>query len=422
VKQSAVKLVSIAALFIGLASATAEAQEAEYGISVPVTLSGDVAYRSGLQSQAAGQTSLTPGFRAVLSPTVRLGPHWFVYSNLEVRSSSYFTYETGADDQPDVQFNVMQAFVGYTTRVGNASLLVKAGQLSSAFGSFPLQYDDAKTAFPDPPPGYITNLPLRPDQLPCGVNDLLWQTYGSEVDFECGGAHTDAYGIFPVTLYGLPSVQAEVSLARIDARLQITNSSPANPHGFTSRSQVAQWTAGAGYTVPGGLHVGFSAFRGPYLDRTLDSLLPKGTTVRDFPASGVAIDAQWARGRWSIDGEWQRFQFDLPDFVRSPSERVDYIQLKTILSPRTFVAARTTLLDFGRVQDTSGISVNHFAAPQQAYEFAFGYRPNRHQLIKAGYEWVERNNPSINAGPQSGGSMFQVQLVTALTVFSRAFR
>jgi hypothetical protein len=420
-KRALVKTVCILAAVVSLASATASAQEAEYGISVPITLSGDVAYSHGLQSEDAGRTSITPGFRAVLAPTIRLGPHWFLYSNLEVRSSSYSTYRTGAD-QPEVQFHAMQAFVGYATRIRKASLLLKAGQLTSAFGSFPLQYDDAKTAFLDPPPGYVTNLPLRPDQLPCGVNDLLWQKYGADVDFYCGGAHSDAYGMFPVTLYGLPSIQAEISWARLDGRLQITNSSPANPQGFTSHSQSPQWTAGGGYTVPGGLHVGLSAFRGPYLDRTLDSLLPSGRTIRDFPAVGLGIDAQWARGRWSVDGEWQHFRFELPGFVRSPSERIAYVQLKTILSPRTFVAARATMLEFGRVLDISGVTANHAAAPQQVYEFAFGYRPNRHQLIKAGYEWMNRKESSFNAGPDARGSAFQVQLVTTLDAFSRAFR
>jgi hypothetical protein len=422
VRQPVPKLAFIVAPLLSLACVATEAQEADYGVSLPVTLSGGVAYSRGLQSEDAGQSSVTPGFRGVLSPTVRLGPHWFAYSNLEVRSSSYFTYETGSDDQPQVQFHVMQGFAGYATRIGNASLLVKAGQLSSAFGSFPLQYDDAKTAFPDAPPGYVTNLALRPDQLPCGVKDLLSHKYGNDVDYDCGGAHSDAYGIFPVTLYGLPSVQAEISLGRADARLQITNSSPANPQGFTSPSQFMQWTSGAGYTVPGGLHIGVSAFRGPYLDRMLGRLLPRGTTVHDFPATGLGIDGQWARGRWSIDGEWQRFQFDLPGFVRSPSEQVAYVQGKAILSPRMFVAARATVLYFGRVRDTCGVSANHFAAPQQAYEFAFGYRPNRHQLIKTGYEWINRNEPSLNAGSGSRGSVFQVQLLTTLTAFSRAFQ
>jgi len=410
--------------FIGvimcLTCARGEPQEVPSGISVPLTISGDVAYGHNL-SPDDGQSSVTPGFRALISPTVQLGPHWFLYSNIEARTSYYFSYETGADEKPPVQFSAIQAFLGYTNRIGNASFLFKAGQLSSAFGYFPLQYDDAKTAFPDPPPGYVTNLPLRPDQLPCGVSDLLWQTYGSEVQFYCGGANTSAYGMFPVSLYGLPSFQAELSSQRFDARLQITNSSPANPQGLTSDSQSVQWAAGGGYTVPGGLHVGLSGFRGPYLDRVLDSVLPRGRTFRDFPATGLGVDAQWARGRWSLEGEWQHFRFTLPGFVTFPSESLGYAQAKATISPRIFVAGRATVINFGRVEDTSGVMAMHSAAPQRAYELALGYRLNLHQLIKTGYEWIERNDSAINAGPNQHGSLLTIQLVTTLNALSRAF-
>jgi hypothetical protein len=420
VRQTQFRRECLIAISISLACLTANAQEAEYGVSVPVTLSGDLAYRQGAPAENA-ENSVAPRFRALLSPTLRMGPHWFLYSDLEVRSSSYFTYQTGSDDEQTAQFSVMQAFVGYATKIGASNLLVKAGQLSSAFGYFPLQYDDAKTAFPEPPPAYITNLPLRPDQLPCDTNDLLWQEYGRELDYHCGGAEIDAYGMFPVTLYGLPSVEAELSMRRVDARFQITNSSPANPQSLISRNQSLQWTAGGGYTARGGLHVGVSAFRGPYLDRTILPFLPQDTTVRDFPASGLGLDAQWARGRWSIEGELQHFQFDLPGFLTSPSERAAYVQVKRILSPRMFLAVRTTAISFGPVRDVQGINASYSEAPQQVYEFAFGYRPNRHQLIKAGYEWMKRNDPSAEAY-ETHGSILQIQLVTTLTAFSRAFR
>jgi len=77
-------------------------------ISVPITVSGDVAHRQVLQSQNDGQSSLTRDFGL----SCVLGPHCFLYSNVEVRSSSYFTYETGSDNQPEVQFHAIQAFVG----------------------------------------------------------------------------------------------------------------------------------------------------------------------------------------------------------------------------------------------------------------------------------------------------------------------
>jgi signal transduction histidine kinase len=60
---------------------------------------------------------------------------------------------------------------GYTRSFGKASVSLRAGKLTSAFGEFPLRYDDAANPMLDQPLPY-PHLKLRPDQLPCGVADL----------------------------------------------------------------------------------------------------------------------------------------------------------------------------------------------------------------------------------------------------------
>jgi hypothetical protein len=397
-------------------------QEASSGVSVPITISGDALY--GYGAQAGQGSSITGGVRAIASPTVRLGSHWFLYSAVDFYSSSYFTYQFGIDNDRPVRGNVMQAFVGYTNTFGGATLVIKAGQLSSAFGRFPLEYDDAKTPFVNPPAPYISNLPLRPDQRPCGVIDLVSQPYAGDVDNNCGGSDIERYGLLPVTLYGLPGVESDLAWGRFDARLQVTNSSPANPQTLTSRSQSVQWTAGGGYTLPAGFHVGVSGFRGPYLDRDMAPLLPVGERIRNFHASGVGADAQWARGPWSAEGEWQHFRFELPGFTVSPSENAAYAQVKRILSPRAFAAARTTAQHFGRVQDSSGVTGNQYQAPQYIDELSLGYRFSRAQLAKLGFSWTDEG-AWYAAGwywPRSSGYGVQLQLVTSFTAFSRAFQ
>ena len=256
-------------------------EETVSGISLPITISGAARAVRTSPVENSGESSTGAGLRAVLSPTLRLGPHWFVYSAFDVHSSKYFTYSTGSNENQLVQFQLMQAFVGYSTTVSRASLLIKAGRLSSAFGLFPIEYDDAKMPLINAPPLYTGYLPLRPDQLPCGVKDILAQTYGSEIENHCGGSDRERYGMTPVSLYGLPAVEAELSLFRLDARLQMTNSSPANPRALTSGGQSAQWTAGAGYTLRGGLRLGVSGFRGAYLEGNLAPILPAGKTIRD---------------------------------------------------------------------------------------------------------------------------------------------
>jgi hypothetical protein len=397
--------------------AVANAQEATSSFEIPTTLTGASMFTKRLQGEDPKQSPYSFGFRAVISPTLRLGPHWFFYSALQINSTPYFYYDAYAADERGVEFHALQAFVGYSTTVKKASLLIKAGQLSSAFGSFPLQYDDAKNPLIDQPLGYSTRVPLRPDQLPCGVGDLLSQDYYSDISYRCGGPNKDRYGLLPATVYGLIGLEAELSVGRMDARLQITNSSPANPLGLTSHSQSAQWSAGGGYTVHAGLRIGLSAFRGPYLDRALEPLFPRGRSVRDYPASGVGGDVQWSRGRWSLNGELQRFQFDSPNFRVAPAVNVAYADVKSILSTRTFIAVRAGLESFSRVRDVSGVSAAHWADSHQVYEFAFAFRPNRHQLIKAGYEWVR-------GGEVSGthDNVVGIQLVTTFTALPLVLR
>ncbi|HEX6546365.1 MAG TPA: hypothetical protein VF023_08670 [Bryobacteraceae bacterium] len=401
----------------------APGQEAASGVSVPVTLSGSSRAVWAPSEEGGEERSAAAGFRAVLSPTLKLGSHWFAYAALDVHSSKYFSYYSEYDEQP-VETKLMQAFVGYSTRLSGASVLVKAGRLSSAFGLFPIEYDDAKMPLIDAPPLYTNYLPLRPDQLPCNVNDILRQTYGSEVEYGCGGQGVERYGMAPVSLFGLPAVEVETSFSRIDGRLQITNSSPANPQSLTAGGQFVQWTAGAGYTLPGGLHLGVSGFRGPYLDHDLNSLLPPGKTIRDYPASAIGIDAEWSRGAWSLEGEWQHYRFALPGFSVSPSENGAYGQAKWIVSPRLFLAMRASALHFGRIQDSSGLNANLFAAPQQVYEVSAGYRLNRRQLLKFGAGWTNGNSWAVGnwLWPQTNRYQLEAQLVTSFTAISKAFR
>jgi hypothetical protein len=350
-----------------------------------------------------------------------LGAHWFLYSSLNLYSSSYFTGSSYHSEQA-VDFNLMQAFVGYSAKIGGTSLLFKAGRLSSAFGLAPLEYDDSKMPLLAPPRVYTSRINLRPDQIPCGVRSLLAQRMGNDIDFYRGGEESYAYGLAPVTLYGLPAFEAELSIHRIDMRLQVTNSSPVNPQSLKSNSQFPQFTTGAGYTLPGGLHVGVSNFRGAYLDKSLATALPAGRIIRDFEATGIGTDLQWSRGAWSTEGEWEKFGFDVPGFAKSPTVYAGYAQAKRILSPRTFVAARVSFERFGRVTDRKNNTASQFQPPQNTYQFGAGYRLNRHQLIKAGFLRGNSGLPS-EADPVSPQFLnkLEIQLVTDITAISREY-
>ena len=373
-----------AGLCLGLGAVSAMGQES--GVSMPITVSGGAMYTDRLQFANPSNSPATAGFRAVLYPTVKLGSHWFGYAAVQLRESPYFYYDAFF---PNHQYDttIMQAFIGYSIRKGNTAVVIKAGELSSAFGAFPLRYDDTDNPLLDQPLSYITEIPLRADQLPCGTADLTHQSYGY-VGNACGGAAGAGAGLTPVTLYSIPGAQVDISTGPFDGRFQVTSGSPANPRDISQAGQYLQWAAGGGYTIRQGFRVGVSGFRGPYLDQNVAPLLPLGSTLRSFPASAISIDGQWARGRVSVNGEWQKFWFDSPNFATAPGFTSGYGEVKTVITPHLFVAGRAGWLKPGSVKDDSGITSSQFASTLQAYELAAGYWLGRNELLKGSYEWM----------------------------------
>lgn len=392
----------------------AESQDSNFGFSLPVTVSGGAMYTGRVQFEDPGSTPVTGGLQVMLYPTLTLGPHWFAYAAQQFRLSPYYYYDA-YDPDHEWYVQTIQAFVGYQIRREKATVVIKAGRLSSAFGAFPLHYDDADNALLDQPLSYIQTLTLRNDQLPCGVADLLWQNYGYVAN-ACGGAGGGGEGLTPVSLYGLPGIQAEVSSHKLDARIQVSSGSPSNPLSVSHAPQYAQWVLGGGYTIRQGLRVGISGFRGPYLAPNIAPLLPAGTSVRSFPASGLGLEVQWARGHWITSGEWQRFQYDYPGFTRAPSVISTYGEAKRTLTPRLYLAARAGWLKPGGAEDTTGTSTSQYSPWIASYEAGGGWWLNRHQLLKASYEWLKIEHLT---GTQT--NVLGFQFVTTFHALDQAF-
>jgi hypothetical protein len=284
-------------LFYGAPCLKLAAQEAAVGLTVPLTITGDFPDTDRAKSDDPSAPPLSAGFRVLLSPRSNSGRTGTSIQPFRcIPRPSFTTIRTVRIGT--LRPRCWQMSLGYTRSFGKASVSLRAGKLTSAFGEFPLRYDDAANPMLDQPLPY-THLKLRPDQLPCGVADLN-QAPGPDVDFHCGGAGTESYGITPVTLWGLLGAVVDFSWRRVDARLQLTNSSPANPQGFLGPSQHPQWTAGAGYTIRRGFRVGMSGFRGPWLDAAVKGYLPPASRISNFPASGVGVDAEWGEGRGAL--------------------------------------------------------------------------------------------------------------------------
>ncbi len=360
--------------------------------------------------------TVTGAFRAVLYPSVKLGSHWYGYSAIQVNSTPYQYYDAYYPVH-EAEGSLIQAFLGYTGRSEGIAYSWKAGKLASAFGSFPLRYDDVLNPLLDSPPSYSRYIGLRPDQLPCGVNDLLRQRSYAFVRFSCGGATSQEYGVWPATAYGIPGAELDVTIHKLDTRFQLTNSAPSYPMPLDSSDQHLQWAAGLGYTIRQGFRVGVSAFRGPFLDQDVEVLLPAGKGVRDYPAGGEGIDVQWARGRWSTTGEWQWFQFNYPGFVTSPGISSGYVEAKAVLTPRFYGAVRVSYQGHNVVQDLQTRSSTTFEPNLQINEFALGFHINHFQLVKLGYEWVRTAGVS-----GSRDNVIGLQILTTFDQLSTVFK
>ncbi|HWB87210.1 MAG TPA: hypothetical protein VG675_23905 [Bryobacteraceae bacterium] len=405
------RLIGIAALLGGLL----HGQEALTSLSVPATISGGAMYTGRLRITDPGADKESAGARLMLYPTFKFGKHWFGYAAVQERLEPYFYYDA-LSPQHHFDTDVIQGFVGYSARWEGTSLVAKAGRMISAFGSFPTRYDDAQNPLLDQPLGYVTEVPLRDDQLPCGVADLKSQHYHA-ISLSCGGAVGSEPGLIPASLYGLPGVEVDLQSGRVDGRLQITSGSTVYPKPVSMMRHYAQWTLGGGVTVRQGFRIGASGFRGPYLDSDVMPFLPAGASVRNFPASGIGLDVQYKHGYWSASGELQRFRFDYPNFVEQPSVRTGYFEAKRILSPRLYLAFRAGWWEPGGIVDNTGASAKYLDVEVKSQEFGGGIWLNRYQLLKASYEWLEADN--------WGGTrwnVYGVQLVTSIHKLAWGFK
>ncbi|HEY1337923.1 MAG TPA: hypothetical protein VGF59_10460, partial [Bryobacteraceae bacterium] len=187
--------------FAALAILPAYAQEADSGFELRATASADAAYSGQLESAPRNGEPVMAGFRMVAYPLWKLSRHWSFGGALQLRSRPYFIEDFSTQGY-GVKADMLQANLAFSQFWNGGSLVVRAGMLSSAFGSYLLHYDDADNPLIDKP-----------------------VTYGY-------------YGKGVSTL-GLAGIQTDLTLGRWDLRAQLTNSSPAGRRSLWDCDQYA---------------------------------------------------------------------------------------------------------------------------------------------------------------------------------------
>ena len=133
--------------------ATLRAQEANSGFDLGVTLSGEGLDSAQLSGPPRNGDPVTAAFRAVVYPTYKFGSHWMLSGAVEVYSHPYFS-EVFPVNENGTDVRLIRADLSYSQFWENRSLVIRAGQLSSAFGSFLLRYDDFVNPLVDIPNSY----------------------------------------------------------------------------------------------------------------------------------------------------------------------------------------------------------------------------------------------------------------------------
>jgi hypothetical protein len=346
-------------LLLGVLSAQIlRAQEATSGLDLRANLTAQAVASNELTQAPRFGSPMIVGSRTIVYPTWKINDHWFIMGALQLSTRPYY-FEDFSTTGYGAKGLVLQSTLNYSRVSGNGSILVRVGEMSTAFGSFMLRYDDTDNPLVDVPVGY-------------------------------------GYYYSLVSILGVAGAQTDVTKGKWDARAQFANSSPANPRSLFARDQYGNWAGGAGYTIRQGLRVGVSAYRGPYLDRTDEYFFPGEANPSTLPARALGLDVNWTHGHTSVQGELQKFVMPytvIPTF----REFTGYGELKRALSARWYLAARI------------GYSSANASGKVETLETTAGFRPNRLQLIKFSYTYEH-----YGTGTQRTDNALAIQLITTL--------
>lgn len=300
--------VTVILCFLVGGAATAGAQEANSGFDLHATLTAMAVGSDALTRGPRYGSPVDVGFNSILYPTWKLNPHWTVSAVFDTYSRPYIA-ETFSTQGHGINGKLLRADVSWSHTWDDGFVVVRAGQLTTVFGSFPLRYDEAENP--------LVGKPMQ---------------YG--------------YYYKPVSLESVAGVQIDVTLRKWDARAQFANSSPSHPRSVFNTDQYGNYAAGIGYTVRQGFRIGASGYRGPYLDRNEPFFFPGEAKPSALPARALGMDVQWAAGHWYFQGELQHFRFS---YQAIPTYRVHagYAELKRTIGPRWFLALRTGYINPG---------------------------------------------------------------------------
>jgi hypothetical protein len=251
-------------------------------------------------------------------------------------------------------------------------LVIDAGRLTPVIGTFASRHFSTRNPLIGEPDGYTLEYP-----------------YGIKLSGEV--THAD----YRVALVSLPTTHA--------------NYQPTP----TARLRPA---VGFGVTPMVGLRIGGSFTMGPYLNRSMDSILPTSTAWTDYEQRVAAIDFSFSRGYLETHAEAARGTYEVPGRATPITGVTYYGEAKYTLSPRFYVAARAERNKYPAIRRTTTAWVSRLWDFVDG-EAGVGVRVTTNTVLKASYLadrwWV----PPTAAGFRGqGGHAIALQLSQAFDV------
>ncbi|MFN8007656.1 MAG: hypothetical protein U0V70_11635 [Terriglobia bacterium] len=284
-------------------------------------------------------------------------------------------------------YPVLQGFLRYSTKLPS-NLTFQFGKFGSPFGHFLSEDYPNINPLITAPLIYTYPLTIHPDRIPANAYDLVrWQYYNTTPP----ALYAHDYDGVPIVNYPYPTgILAYGDWAKFDYRLALVNSSLSNPLNIGNSGQHPQWVAGAGYSPFPGLRIGTSLARGPYLNPSVQSSLPPGTSIESFSQGSLGFDLQYSIGHLEIQSELVFNSFEVPNIYKSLGTTGYYVQAKQTLTPRIYLAARWDQLISDQITtqyygyyDSS----YRYANNVDSLEIALGLRITEKMLLKSSYQY-----------------------------------
>jgi hypothetical protein len=279
---------------------------------------------------------------------------------------------------------------------------VQVGRIPPVVGLFAREPYGRDNLLIGAPLAYQYLLALRPDALPASADDLIrMRGRGWEPSFPIGSS-TLAPGIPIVSAFRWDTgAEAHWHTGRADIAGAVTRGSASVPTVGRDVNGGETWSGRVAVTGPGGLTIGVSGARGPWIQSSTLSLLPASLQA---PASQTLLgtDVEFGWDRWVVRGEALRTVFDVPLVdAANPATRLaawsEYLETRYRVRPRWEVAARVEQLDFSTIQGTlNGGLPTTWDAPVERVSADIGYRAERQVEIRVGWQMNWRDGGRIS--------------------------